>query len=343
MICGTKMNVCEKFKKLPKIPAITVASVVLFAALGTLWVSSERVDPVEGSASGSDRVSSLAPVPPAANFVDRSQVPTMTVEGISGQVDSDISMLGGTASIEGKVVTSSNRGAAQRPTVELSRWEGNRFNTIRISTDNEGKFKVDGLKGGRWSGRAWQPPTFASSEAAAWFIAEGENLVTELALGEEAQRRETISVSPADTTFDSFSVLATITDQEVNEGGRLVDIPFDGVAQISWPSNYEGSDVGIFVDGELELVGQCILLDPILPLPREGEVKVGETTLTFTAPLCVTGPEPTTTTTTTPTTTPSTTTTTTPTTTTTVPSTTTTTTVQPPLSDSSTTSGVRNG
>jgi hypothetical protein len=317
------MNLQEKIKQMPRVPIFVYVTCVFLTVLGLVWLSADAKMALSGSVSGNNQVPTLAPLPAPANYVDRSGDDTMRVDGFTGQLDPDILMLGGTSTIQGRVVRPGGNTAMQRATVELARWEGERYNTMRITTDFDGSFEVKDLRGGRWSGRGWEPPRYPSREAAAWFISASETLTVELTTGEEVSKELRVSVSPQDSTYDEFTLTVFAVDRAVDERGRLVDLPMTGPVAVSWPFNYSASPIMNLVDGVGTTVARCLLTNPPLEIPRRGTVKIEKDTLEFFAPLCVERPEPTTTTTLTPptigpTTTTSTTSTTLPTTTTTI-------------------------
>jgi hypothetical protein len=308
--------------RIRRFPLIIITTIVLGIFLGTLWLMSQMTEPLPVIASGENRLSNLAPVPGPANFIDRSKQNTLTVDGMTGSMDKDIQLYGGKSTIKGKVIREDGSSTKDRAIVELARWEGTRFNTVRINTDREGNFAAENLIGGRWSGRAWEPPKVASREAAAWFIIENETKEIELTTGEEAKREEKIAVNPSDTTFDEFLLLFSVVDKKVDESGRLEDLIVEGEIVIRWPNGYEGPLTAKLENGSALIVGKCVNPESEPNVPREGAIVFEGKSFDFTVPRCI--PRPTTTTTTEP---PTTTTTTVP--STTIPTTTTTLPVSP--------------
>lgn len=293
------MNIRKKIDEMPRVPILVYVGVAFLAVLGVVWLFAEAKMAFTGSASGDNQVPTLAPVPASANYVDRSSAATMKVEGL-GPLDADILLLGGTSTIKGRVVRPGGQTAVQRATVELARWEGERYNAMRITTNFDGTFEVKDLRGGRWSGRGWEPPKYPSSEAAAWFVTEGQEITVDLTTGDEAKKELRVAVSPTETTFEDFVITVVAIDRSVDDAGRLVDLPMNGPVAVSWPFNYEGNATLVLSDGFGTTAGRCVLTNPPVAVPRRGTVRIEADTLEFTAPLCVTRPEPTTTTTTAP-------------------------------------------
>jgi hypothetical protein len=288
------MNVREKLDELPRVPALLLVGLAFLAALMFLLLFSGVKLALTDSASGNNQLPTLAPVPPPANFVDRSQGATMRVEGF-GDLDPEILMLGGASTIKGKVVRPGGATTSQRSIVELARWEGERFNTLRVTTNFDGTFEVKDLRGGRWSARGWEPPKFPSREAGAWFLGDAEELTIELTTGDEATPERRVTVSPAETTFDAFTVTVVAVDRLVDENGRLADRPVEGIAAVSWPFNYTGESTAMLQGGSATFNGRCVLTDSPVNLPRTGSVRIGSEIVEFVTPTCA--PRPTTTTT----------------------------------------------
>lgn len=278
--------------KIRRLPLIVIASSILFFLLGFLWVTTADITPTDTTSSGDNKIPSLAPVPPPANFIDRSDRETMRVEGSQGVIDEEILLLGGKSKIEGRVILSDGSPVKQRATVELTRWEGLRFNSMKVTTDFDGKFEVSDLRGGRWSGRAWLAPNYPSRESAAWFLTDEQVLATELTTADEVSPEESISVSPPGTTFDFFDVTFLFLNRTVDENGRVIEQPAEGEVTFSWPSGYEGPSSGVLQGGRVTVQGKCLRDTEGIEI-KEGAVRFNNKRTVFVLPRCT--PRPTTT------------------------------------------------
>lgn len=278
-----------------RVPLFGAATAVLFLVLGVLWATAQDNSETVTPSGEGIRVQTLAPIPPPANLVDRSGEDTLTVDGVVGQRSEEVRLLGGKASIRGRVTLTEEQQTAkgtQRPVVELARWEGDRYNSVRLEAESDGSFAIAEVVGGRWSARSWAAPRLPAERSASWFMANDETRDIEIRVGEPTQRRQSLDIRSSPLSPDEFILDVSISDQSVDENGRLVDIPINESVSFRWPINYDGPPSSEVVDGSLSVQVVCRSTDPVPDQSRTGFVVIAGVPIYFDAPLCAPRPFP---------------------------------------------------
>lgn len=281
----------ENDDKPRSVSIVAIAAAILVVAGSLLWVFSSSVKPKNFVVMPQDPLGGLERKIDRANYIDRSTEETMFIDGVKGTESPEIALFGGGGKIKGKVLIDGKPGEA---TVQVARWEGKLYKDMKVNADKEGNFEVNNVLGGRWSARAWAPPTVSVGATNSWFMMEGTEVPVDLNTGRPIKKDRSLVVNPEDRTFGLFTISLTVAEEELGPNGEIVSKPLNENVPVVIPSNYEGPNRMTILDGKGLIAVKCKSFDPVFTtLSRTGLISVLGENLFYSAPLCV-APPPTT-------------------------------------------------
>lgn len=269
------------------------------AAVASQWdlVTSAYAEPAAPAAEvafgGLDLAVELTPVEPSpfwfAPAPDTRDVPIGLAYEVAEADPAPPLLTGGTALLKGTVT--GPEGPLPGVVVRIERHTRHGMAATDVGTDGLGRWKVDGLAGGRYRVRAWVPGVATMADSAVFFLEEGE------------PRSLTFTLEPVDPTprlrFDhrgeiqvggTGTVAVSVTTRSVDQDGFVVVSGVAGAVvtlEVSGPATVASSPATADGDGVARFVVACTG-----PGSASATITHQAQSLPVTLPLCVAPPPP---------------------------------------------------
>lgn len=215
---------------------VVVAAVAVVALLGLRACDSPEARLLPPPSVTSSTVASAT-----SSTVD---VRTLPLAVVDGQVTIPPLLTTGRSVLEGTVEVI--EGLVPGAVVRVERLVGDGVQRIDVVTGDDGRFRLDGVPGGRYRVRAFAPPSFAMVEPEVFFLTDGESrqlrLVAELY---EGMVIDTSTTPPAPFEGDLVSLAVRVSDVAVDAEGVVRSIGRSGVRVEVVSSGWEPLDADV--------------------------------------------------------------------------------------------------
>lgn len=196
-----------------------LAVLVAMAVLSTTWARPER-----RSLPPPSSTSSTAPAEATTSSLDRSRI---FLQPVRGETTTTL-VETGRAVVRGVVVGPD--GEVPGAVVRIERLVGEAVQVRDVRTRSDGTFRVDGLPGGRFRVRAFQPPTLTMTQPEIFFLGGQEERDLRLNATRHAGPDVRASTAPqAPAAGDLVNLLVWVAERVVDDDGVARTVPRPGV------------------------------------------------------------------------------------------------------------------